>query len=345
MLAHQVAGKAARDGLFLSRYPVSDLPKIVLAAAILAVLLGWAFSHLLTRFSPRRVVPVAVLVSGLLQFTEWTFLSRYPDIVVVIVYLHIVGFGAVLLSGFWSVANEAFDPREAKARFGRIAGMGTVGGISGGLLAERVVAYFDATSILLLLAILHILAAALLFTLRKLTREHHQSLNIPENSSAREAFQKAPFLWSLATLVLLGTTSAALLDYLFKSGASLEFGKGQSLVRFFAMFYTGSQVLTFLVQTIITRFSLEKLGLARTVMSLPVAIVAGSIGRLMFPTFPMIAGVRSLELILRGSLFRSGYELFYTPIPAQDKRSVKTIIDVGFDRLREFFKCCSCLDQ
>ena len=34
--------------------------------------------------------------------------------VVTMVYLHLVGFGAILLSGFWSVANEVFDPREAK---------------------------------------------------------------------------------------------------------------------------------------------------------------------------------------------------------------------------------------
>ena len=29
MLAHQIAAKAARDGLFLSRFPATDLPKIV----------------------------------------------------------------------------------------------------------------------------------------------------------------------------------------------------------------------------------------------------------------------------------------------------------------------------
>ena len=37
--------------------------------------------------------------------------------------------------------------------------------------------------------------------------------------------------------------------------------------------------------------------------------------------------------MLRGSLFRAGYELFYTPIPRAEKRAAKSIIDVGFDRL------------
>ena len=37
--------------------------------------------------------------------------------------------------------------------------------------------------------------------------------------------------------------------------------------------------------------------------------------------------------MFRGSFFRSGYELFYTPIPAVEKRAAKAIVDVGFDRL------------
>ena len=42
---------------------------------------------------------------------------------------------------------------------------------------------------------------------------------------------------------------------------------------------------------------------------------------------------RGGESVFRGSLFRAGYELFYTPIPAAEKRAAKSIIDVGFDRL------------
>jgi hypothetical protein len=53
---------------------------------------------------------------------------------------------------------------------------------------------------------------------------------------------------------------------------------------------------------------------------------------LVVPAFPVLALLRGAETILRGSLFRSGYELFYTPVPAREKRAAKTLIDVGFDR-------------
>ena len=42
---------------------------------------------------------------------------------------------------------------------------------------------------------------------------------------------------------------------------------------------------------------------------------------------------RGSESVFRGSLFRTGYEIFYTPVRAGEKRAAKSIIDVGFDRL------------
>lgn len=334
MVGHQLAAKAARDGLFLSRFPVTELPKIVAAAAVLSIILGLVFSRLLSRFSPARVVPYAVLLSGLMHAAEYVLLPSFRDAVVTFSYLHMVGFGAILLSGFWSVTNEAFDPREAKLRFGRIAGAGTAGGILGGVAAERTVYLFSTEALLLLLCGIHIICFGLLIWIRNSVVDDIRRKPDRETGlmAARAAFERAPFLISLAALVLLGTTSAALVDYLFKSGAAQNFAKGPELTRYFAMFYTGTQVLTFLVQSVLTPIFLEKLGLGRTVMTLGLALIGGGGAALVIPAFGMTASVRALELILRGSFFRSGYELFFTPIPPQDKRAVKTVIDVGCDR-------------
>ena len=37
--------------------------------------------------------------------------------------------------------------------------------------------------------------------------------------------------------------------------------------------------------------------------------------------------------MLHGSLYRSGYELLYTPLPLVQKRATKAIVDVGFDKV------------
>lgn len=174
-------------------------------------------------------------------------------------YLHLVAFGAVLLSGFWSMSSELFDARTAKLRFGRIAGAGTAGGIAGGIMAERVAAWFPQEYSLLMLAMLHLSAAAGLVVLRRAPGAVRPAE--PEVVPAREVFRQAPYLRYLAGLVLLGTASAAVLDYLFKVVAE-TFGRGANLLRFFAIFYTCAQILTFLTQTFLTRPALEKLGLS-----------------------------------------------------------------------------------
>ena len=40
-MAHQVASKATRDALFLSAFPSSDLPRIVIAGAGASLALGY----------------------------------------------------------------------------------------------------------------------------------------------------------------------------------------------------------------------------------------------------------------------------------------------------------------
>lgn len=338
LMAHQVGAKAARDAVFLSHFSPQALPAMVVAAALCAIALGLASSRVLSRWTPSGVVPWAFLFSSALQFFEWRLLSAEPRAAAVLIYLHMVALGAVLLSSFWSLANELLDPHTARQRFGQIAGAGTLGGILGGLAAERVAAWFSTNSVLLWLGGLHLLGAVALMMMRAAQPASVLPPPKPQPSvPARQAFARAPYLFSLAALVVIGTSSAAAVDWVFKSQAAAQFGRGEPLMRFFALFQSSIAVLTFLAQSFATRVCLERFGLGRTVAGLPASVAMGGVGALFFPGFPVITAVRGTEYVLRGSLFRSGYELFYTPIPVAEKRAAKSIIDVGADRLGDAF--------
>jgi AAA family ATP:ADP antiporter len=336
IMAHQVAGKAVRDGLFLSQFSAADLPKIMAAAAVFSIALGLVFARRMSRLGPARVVPVAFAIGGLLHWAEFGLL-RSPGVVsrgiiVTTIYLHLVGLGAILLSGFWSIASEVFDPRAAKRHFGKITGAGTAGGILGGLAAERIAATMPVDWLLLVLGCVHLATWAIL---RGVPVSKPQPAVAGEREdlwgAARDAFRKAPFLANLAVLVLLGTVSAALLDYMFKSGAAAAYPKGQ-LTRYFAIFYTTTQVLTFLAQTFVTPLALRRLGLGRTMAGHPAAVGVGAVASMLLPAVVMGPAARGLEFIFRGSFLRSSYELFFTPAPPREKRATKTFIDVACDR-------------
>ena len=334
MIAHQVAGKAVRDSFFLSNHPASSLPKVVMATAVLSIIFVFAFSRLMTRFGPARTIPTGFLLSAGLHVIEYLWIRQAPDFWSLVVYFHIVALGSILLSGFWSLMNETFDPRTARQIFGRIAGIGTLGGIAGGVMAERMVAFFPTSSVLLLLTAFHLICAGVLACIRRSAFFSSPDESTAQKGSSLAIFRHAPHLRQIALLVLIGTSSAAILDYLFKAGASAVFGENADVVmlRFFSAFYTGVQILTFLAQTFLARRILNNKGIGISLSSLPLGVSIGTLGALLVPVFPVFAVIRSLEFVLRGSLYRSAYELLYTPVPPHEKRAAKTIIDVACDR-------------
>ncbi len=329
MLAHQVAGKAVRDALFLGAMPVTDLPRMMILAALLSVAAVPVYSHLLAWLGPRRLVPAGFLLSALAHVGEWYFFGT-STLVPVAVYIHIASFGALLLSGFWSLTSELFDPHTAKQQVLRIATAGSLGGMMGGLAVERVGAWASAESSLLLLAGLHGAAAIGLLPLRGLVRPGVGPIT-PEPLFGRQLFRTSPQAREIAALVVLGTASAAILDYLLKSRVAQEYAGGD-LLQFFAIFYTVIQVGTFAFQALLSRPIQQRLGVGRSVTTLPLGVGVGTVAALFFPVVPVFAFVRLLEYVLRGSVFRSGYELLFSAMSPAEKRRVKTFLDVACDR-------------
>lgn len=331
MMAWQVAAKTARDSLFLAVFRPESLLTVVAAAAVFSIVLSYASSKVLRRMGPSRLIPLGFLASAVVHLVQWILLPVWQRPVTVFIYLYVVAFGPVLLTGFWTLLSECFDARDARRHFGKISAFGTIGAVVGGLLAERVATYFTPPAILLLLAALQVLAGIALLRFAGSVPE-----TTPEQpASFPEMISSAPYLMGLAAFVLLTSMSAGALDYLYRAGAVTRFGQGQGLVRFFSLFNAATSGLTFLLQSGLSPFWLRRFGPGRTVAALPVTVAGAGIASVMLPGAASIIVARSLEQMLRGSLFRAGYELFYLPMPASEKRAAKPFIDGGVDRMGE----------
>jgi AAA family ATP:ADP antiporter len=338
LTAQFVAARAARDAIYLAHLDVATLPLIVIATAACSLALVALSSFAFRRWSPLTLVPLAFGLSAGLFAAEWGLLATTPTVVARLLYLHVSGLGPMLASAFWLIAAETFDPRTAKKFFSRIGGAGTFGGLVGALLADRLAALADDSAILLVLAAFNVACA---WQMRRLARstsdDRVRAGESPElvAASARSgvrALATTPYLRDLGALVLLGTAAAALLDYAFKVAAVDALGRGETLLRFFAAYYGGVSVLTFVVQIAASRQVLERFGLAAAASTPAAAIVAGGLSALAWPGLPAMAVARGGESALRGSLFRAGYEILYTPVAPVDRRAAKSMIDVGCDR-------------
>jgi hypothetical protein len=335
LIAQQVGAKATRDAMFLSSFGVEALPTMLVASALVSIVFVVATTRVMSASSPGRLVPIAFAVSGALLVGEAVLAASSPGAAAVAVYLHLASFGSVLVSGFWSLVSERFDPHTAKQRISRIAGAGTIGGLLGGVAAERIAALFGVASMLPLLACLHFACA---FWVRRMgptpASVRGDASGDPQRlTPAFRVVAGNPFLRSLAGLVLLGSIAGALVDYLLKIQVVGVYGSGVPLMRFFAAFYTGTGLLAFLVQISLGRTSLERLGVARTVAVLPLAVLAGGSCSLLAPGLISAAMMRGAESVARGSLYRLGYELLFAPLEPGQKRATKTVLDVGLDRL------------
>ena len=351
--AQFIAGKATRDALYLGALDVTTLPVMVMATAALSIVLVALSSRTLRRVTPATVIPLAFALNGALLLVEWALADTEPAWIARAVYLQVSGLGPMLGSGFWLIATELFDPRTARRHFGQIAGVGTLSGLAGALVAERVAAVYGVTAMLPVLAALSILCA---WQVRRLARrlvprvdhalgdtelhaptpdrlEGATDLLAASPQVGLRALSQVAYLRNLAMLVVLGTIAATLADYVFKVRAVETFGKGDELLQFFAIYYAATSLLAFVVQTTSSGIALEKLGLAITASTPSIALAISGIMAIFIPGVEGALVARGGESVFRGSLFRTGYELFFTPIPAGEKRAAKSIIDVGFDRL------------
>jgi ATP:ADP antiporter, AAA family len=342
VLGQFVGGKAARDALFLARFDVTALPVMTMAGSVFSIACAFLMSRALRRVAPAQFLPAAFVASGALFLLEWMLGAARPRTGAVLFYLHMLGLAPVFVSGFWTLLSERFDPRTAKRRLGHIGAAATFGGLAGSLIADRAAAWGGASGMLPVVAAMNAGCAWIVWRLGSSGASRAQPrVGVPAGAttaggpSGVAVVVRNPHLRNLAALVLLATLGAGLLDYVFKARAVAEIGRGDALLRFFALYYGAQNLLTFLAQVTLTRPALEKLGLGPSVGVPSIAAAVGGVGAILIPGLPSILLARGAESIGRSSLFRSAYELLYTPVSAADKRAAKPIVDVAFDRTGE----------
>jgi len=326
-LALHVAARSLREGLFLATFPVAQLPKAMLGAALFAIPMALLVAQGMARIGPARLTPIMFLLSACGSVTEWWLLPSLPHAIAIAVYLHVSIGGALLVSAFWSIVNERFDPHSLKAVVGRIGGFSTLGGLAGGLTMERIAHTLSARTSLLLLALLALLSAVFM---QRLGVTVSTIKAVPEGPKARERL--TGYLRTLAMLVACTAAVSAFGDFALKQAAAARYTNLESLVRFFAVFYTAAALASFLIQILLSRRLLDAIGVGRTLSVPPLfSIALGSLS-LLAPSLITIGAMRGSDLALGPSLYRTAFEPLFTPVAAASKRRSKALIDVVFDK-------------
>jgi len=334
-IAALVMSRATRDALFLSSFAVRQLPGMMIAGAIASLLAALWAGQLVARLSPARVLPGAFAVSTVFFLADFALIGFAPSVVAIAFYLQVALFGGPVVSMFWSTLNERFDPRTAKRYVGLVASGGTAGGILGGVAALSAAHSISIRGSFLVLAGLHFTCAVVSTRLGREARiggaaKVESSGPVP---SALRVLGEVSYLRQLALLVAMVSMMEALTDYVLNAQASRALSSTGDLMAFFGLFQTGIACLTFLMQTLVGRAAVERLGLVGAVSTLPLFVIPGAALAALIPSLPTAGILRGGMAGIGNSIYRSGYELLFSPLPIEKKRPTKTVIDVAFDRL------------
>lgn len=332
VIASFVAGKAARDATLLARFDIKLLPIFIAISSVVSLPVILVAGRLMARMGPARLIPAANAASAALSIGEWLLVHRYPRLIAVVVFFHLGTSGAVLVSGFWSIVNERFDVQSAKRHIARIGTGATLGGIFGGVIAERVAVHLPPDAILLVIAGLQLASAVTLRLCSGPARLAPNPARPPGTWDAVRSVTRSRLLRGLGAIVVLGAIAAGVMDYVFKADIVAVSSHG-GLLRALAIFYTATSVITAIVQAVVCGPLIARLGVPRSIATLPFATTVFNLFSLALPSPIAVAIARGAEVVTRNSLYRAGYELIYAPLPEDHKRPAKVMLDVGADRL------------
>ena len=147
--------KPVTRGLFIEKLGAENLPWIQFGAGIVIGFIMQAYTRVIGLAPRRWMIPVTLtgIVASMSAF--FVLFGQLPDNRAVAVAFYLFGLivGILLISQFWTLANDVYDPRQAKRVFGFIGAGASLGGFAGASLTSSVVQQIGTNSVLLLSAI------------------------------------------------------------------------------------------------------------------------------------------------------------------------------------------------
>src|SRR5688572_26144717 len=137
---------------FITSFGAHNLPWVMLAAGLLIGVLMHQYAHAIRRLPRRAVVPVTLGGIVAMELAFWALLQTGSEAACAGLYLFGQILGILLISQFWTLANDVYDARQAKRVFGFIGGGASLGGALGAGLTANLVERVGSVNLLLVSA-------------------------------------------------------------------------------------------------------------------------------------------------------------------------------------------------
>lgn len=327
MSAHTML-ETARDALFLSKLPPSRLPWAYLAMALLAFLATRLNERLLREVDKRRLLGGTLLFAAVGTGLFHAFLR--PDLLAsyYAFYVWTGVLATVAVVQLWTLLGDMFTVAQAKRVYGFIASGGLIGALLGSGLARALLSSMKPKGLLLVAAGLFALSAAVMFIGAREASGEKASLS--RAKATPESEDEPPgvtlYLRRLLRLVLIGTVTVTLVDYVFKTTVAATVPSSE-LGQYFASAYFAFNALSLIVQLLASSWALRVLGVNRALLLLPGLLFLGTLSAPLVPAVLAATLSKASDAGLRNSVYKTATEVLYFPLPSAVRARFKGLID------------------
>lgn len=323
---------------FITSLGAENLPYVQLIAGLLIGVLMHFYSRVVTRLPRRSVVPLTQAAEAAVLLLFWMlFLRTDADWVSAAFYVLGLILGLLLISQFWMLANDVYDPRQAKRLFGFIGGGASLGGASGAALTSFAVDEVGTDNLLLVSAAVLALCAVLVWIIVRREDVRGEGIAGEEAVGGGQAFQmlrESRHLRVIALMIGFAAVGAVIIEQQLNMAASAMKGEANTdaITGFLAQVTFYTSIIGFVVQVALTSQIHRSLGLAFALLILPVSLGTTAVIILLNGSLWAPAVARVLDTSLRYSIDKTTREVLFLPLPADMKYYAKPFVDVTVDR-------------
>ncbi len=327
---------------FIATLGSDNLPYVLFVAGMLIGVVMHFYTNAIRRLPPRHVIPVtqAAIIGLLVLF--WGLLQTGGGWVTVAFYFFGLILGILLISQFWTLANDIFDARQAKRLFGFIGGGASLGGALGaGITAFLVEEVGSEQLVLVSAAALAGCTGIVLLLLRRHHAGEPAGFDAADGGvGGREAIRllsESRPLQVLALTVGCAAAGATVVDQQLSMAAEAMRGDsgGDGIAAFLAEVTAYLSIGGFVVQVALISRIHRSAGIGVALLLLPIGFSASAALILFTGALWAVAGARVLGSTMRYTLDKTTREVLFVPLPTELRHRVKPFIDVTMDR---FFK-------